>query len=133
MKYQQKDFTLELKTTIQQIESALKEFSEILLRKNQSIFAEKNLDFQASLDIDGYDHYQPGYCSTMVIGISEKAVPNGELINMHLITIWKCHRTILGLDVSKNIPGSKIIGMLVDETLEELKEELEETIEEFLS
>ncbi|EMF45514.1 hypothetical protein B481_3399 [Planococcus halocryophilus Or1] len=52
---------------------------------------------------------------------------------MHVITIWNCARIIFGLSVSKNIPGSKIIGDLVDESLKEIKKELKETIEEFLS
>ncbi|WP_416144609.1 hypothetical protein [Planococcus koreensis] len=133
MKYQEKDFTPELKANIQAMEAALKKHSEILLRENHSIFEEKNLEFYASLDVDGHDHFQPGYRSSIVIGISEKAVPDGDLINMQLITIWQCVRTVLGLEVSTNIPGSKIIGMLVDETLEELKEELAEHIEEFLN
>ncbi|MBB5181590.1 hypothetical protein HNQ44_003055 [Planomicrobium koreense] len=133
MKYQEKSFTPELKAKIQDMESALKEHSKILLQENRFIFEEKNLEFHASLDVDGHNHFQPGYWSSIVIGVSEKAVPDSDLINMQLITIWKCVRTVLGLEVSTNIPGSKIIGMFVDETLEELKEELREYIEEFLS
>lgn len=133
MRYQQKDFTKELKTRIQETELALKEFSQTLLRENKSIFENKNLEFDADLDIVGYDHFQPGYCSTIAIGISDKTVTNGELIDLHLITIWECQRTILGLSTSKKIPGSKIIGEYLDESLEEIQEELKEYIEEFVS
>lgn len=133
MKYQQKDFTKELKTQIQQMECALKEYSVMLLRENKSIFENRNLEFDTGFDTNGFDHFQPGYCSTISIGITDKVDSNGELLNLHVITIWECQRSLFGLPVSKNIPGSKIIGELVDEPLKELKEELKEYIEEFLS
>lgn len=133
MKYQQKDFTKELKTKIQQVESALKEHSMILLRENKSIFENRNFEFDAGFDINGSDHFQPGYCSTISIGITDKINPTGELLNLHVITIWECQRSLLGLPVSKNIPGSKIVGEFVDEPLKEIKEELKGYIEEFLS
>lgn len=133
MKYQQKDFTQELKTKIQQMESPLKKHSETLLRENKSIFENRNLEVYADFDIDGLDYFQPGYCSSISIGIADKINPPGEFINLHEIKIWECQRSLLGLPVSKNIPGSKIIGELVDESFEELKEELKEYIEEFLS
>lgn len=133
MRYQQKDFTNELKTRIQETESALKEHRETLLRENKSIFENKNLEFDAGFDIDGYDHFQPGYCSTIAIGISFKTVTNGELIDLHQIKIWESQRTFLGQSISKNIPGSKVVGDFLDESLEEIQEELKEYIEDFLS
>lgn len=133
MKYQQKDFTQELKTKIQQMEYALKEHGVSLLRENKSVFDNRTLEFDAGFDANGSDHFLPGYCSTFSIGITDKINQTGELLNVHVITIWECQRSLLGLPVSKNIPGSKIIGELVDESLKELKEELKETIEEFLS
>ncbi|MFC4712988.1 hypothetical protein [Planococcus dechangensis] len=133
MKYQQKDFTQELKTKIQQLEYALKEHSVTLLRENKSVFDNRNIEFDAGFDIEGSDHFQPGYCSTFSISITDQINPTGELLNLHVITIWECQRSLFGLPVSKNIPGSKITGELVDESLKELKEELQEYIEEFLS
>ncbi|ANU09080.1 hypothetical protein A1A1_00755 [Planococcus antarcticus DSM 14505] len=133
MKYQQKNFAEELKIKIQEMESALKEHSEIVLRENKFIFENRNLEFYVGFDLDGSDHFQPGYCSTISIGISDKFNPDGELINLHIITIWECQRRVLGLPISKNIPGSKIIGEFPDESLEEIKEELKEYIEEFLN
>lgn len=115
------------------MESALKEHSEILLRENKSIFENRNLEFYAEFNIDGSDHFQPGYSATISIGIADKIDPESELINLHVITIWECQRSLLGFPVLKNIPGSKIIGELVDESLKEIKEELKEYIEEFLS
>lgn len=78
MKYQQKDFTQELETKIQKMELALKEHSEILLRENKSIFENRNLDFYADFVIDGSDHFQPGYYSTIFIGIADKSI---QLVN----------------------------------------------------
>lgn len=133
MKYHQKDFNQELKTKIQEIESALKEHSEVLLRENKFFFENRNHEFYADFDIDGLNHFQPGYSSTLSIGIADKINPDGDLINLHVLPIWKCERVILGLPVSKNVPGSKIIGELTDESVKEIKEELKEYIEEFLS
>lgn len=133
MKYQQKDFTQELKTKIQQMEYALKEHSLTLLRENNFVFDNRKLKFDAGFDMEGSDHFQPGYCSTISIGITDEINLTGELLNLHVITIWECQRSLFGLPVSKNIPGSKVTGELVDESLKELKEELKESVEDFLS
>ena len=133
MKHQQKEFTQELKVKIQQMEDALKEHSKTLLKENKPIFENRNLEFDAGLDMKGSDHFQPGYCSSISIGITHKTNPTGELLDLHIITIWKCQRSLLGLPVSKKITRSKIIGEIVDESLKELKEELKEHIEEYLS
>lgn len=133
MKYQQKDFTQELKKKILEMESTLKEHSMILLRENKSIFENRNLEFNAGFDTNGSDHFQPGYYSTISMGVTDKNNPTGELLNLHVITIWECQQNLLGLPVSKNIPGSKIIGELVEESLKEIKEEVKEYIELFLS
>ncbi len=133
MKYLQKDFTQSLKANIQNTESALKEYSDFLLSENKSIFAAKNLEFHADFDVDGINHFQTGYQSTVSIGVSEIAKPTDELIHFHFITIWKCQRRILGFPTSKNRFGSQLIGEFVEESIEEIKEELNEYIEEFLS
>lgn len=132
MKYQQKDFTKELKIKIKNIESALKEHIEKLLNENKSVFSKKNLEFDADFNKEGDDPFNPGYSSSVAIGISDKTDKNGELIDLHIIKIWECERTLLGMPISKHIRGSKIIGELLDESLEEIKEELKEYIEEVL-
>lgn len=132
MKYQQKDFTEELKIKIKNIESALKEHIEKLLNENKSVFSKKNLEFDADFNKEGDDPFNPGYSSSVAIGISDKTDKNGELIDLHIIKIWECERTLLGMPISKHIRGSKIIGELLDESLEEIKEELKEYIEEVL-
>jgi hypothetical protein len=129
MKYQQKDFTSELMGKIKNTEQALKDHIEKLLSENKPVFAKKRLDFEAGFDIEGNDPFQPGYCSSISIGISDES---DELTDLHIIKIWECDRYFLGLHISKNIPGSKIIGELLDESLDEVKIELKEYIEELL-
>jgi hypothetical protein len=133
MKYQQKDFTDELGIKIKNTELALKEHMDTLLSKNKPVFAKKNLEFDADFSREGNDPFQPGYSSSIAIGISDKNDKSGELIDLHLIKIWECERSLLGMPISRNIPGSKIIGELLDETLDEVKEELKEYIEELLN
>ncbi|WP_209369602.1 hypothetical protein [Priestia megaterium] len=132
MKYQQKDFTEELNLKIKNTESALKEHIEKLLNEKKSVFAKKKLEFYADFDKEGDDPFKPGYSSSVAISISDKTDKNDELIDLHIIKIWECERTLIGMPISKHIPGSKISGELLDESLEEIKEELREYIEEVL-
>ncbi|MBB6451733.1 hypothetical protein HNQ94_000154 [Salirhabdus euzebyi] len=129
MKYVHKDFDEELKARIQQIESALKELSEIILKENKSRFAEKNVDIDADFEQEGNDPFQPGYSSSISVGIADR---DGELIDIHIVRIWECYRSLLGIPISINIPVSKIVGELLDETLVEVNEELKEYVEEAL-
>ncbi|MBA9028573.1 MULTISPECIES: hypothetical protein [Bacillaceae] len=130
MKYQHKDFNVELKEEIKNTESTLKDHIKRLLKENKSVFAKKNLDFDVGFDKEGNDPFKPGYSSSVSIGIADKS---GELIDLHIIKIWVCERSLLGMPISKNIPGSKIIGELLDESVEEVKEELKEYIKEVLN
>lgn len=130
MKFQQTDFTEELKVKIKNTELILKEYIESLLSEYKPVFASKSLEFDAGFDKEGNDPFIPGYCSTISLGIVDE---NEELIDIHIIRVWECERFFLGMAISKNIPGSKIIGELLDETLEDIKEELKEYIDEFLA
>ncbi|WP_066060192.1 hypothetical protein [Robertmurraya korlensis] len=132
MKYQQKDFTEELKMKIKNIESTLIEHIEKLLNENKPVFAKKNLQFDADFNKEGDDPFKPGYSSSVAIGVSDKTDKNSEPIDLHIIKIWECERILLGMPISKQIPGSKIIGELLDESLEEIKEEFKEYFEEIL-
>jgi hypothetical protein len=133
LKYQQKDFTENLKIKIKSTEAELKEQIEKVLTENKSVFAKNNLELDADFDKEGDDPFKPGYRSSVAIGVLDKADKIGELIDLHIIKIWECERTFLGMPISKNIPGSKIIGELLDESVEEIKEELKEYIKEFLN
>jgi hypothetical protein len=130
MKYQHKDFNVDLQEMIKNIESTLKDHIERLLKENKSVFTKKNLVFDAGFDIVGNDPFKPGYSSSVSIGIADKS---GELIDLHIIKKWECQRSLLGMPISKDFPGSKIIGELLDESVEEVKMELKEYIEEVLN
>ncbi|WP_338472511.1 hypothetical protein R4Z10_07145 [Niallia sp. XMNu-256] len=131
MKYQYKDFNMELKEKIKRMESVLKEHVERRLQENKSVFAEKNLDLDAGFDQEGDDPFKPGYRSSVSVGVTDKS--SGEMIDFYMIKIWVCERSLFGMPISKPIPGSKIIGELLDESVEEVKEELQDYIEEVLN
>ena len=129
MKYQQRDFTPELKARVNLVEQKLKDYIERLLNEYESVFAEKNLEMNVGLDKEGIDPFIPGYSSSVSIGIIDES---GELNHLYIIKIWECGRSFLGMSISINIPGSKIIGELLDEKLEEVKIGLKEDLEDLL-
>ncbi|KAB7672066.1 hypothetical protein [Bacillus sp. B1-b2] len=129
MKYQQKDFTEELRKKIETTESSLKKHTEKLLNDYKSIFVKQNLEFDADFDKEGEDPFMPGYISSVAIVISDK---NGDIIDLRIINIWECKLTLLGMRVLNNIPGSKISGELLNESFEEINEELKDYIEDVL-
>lgn len=126
MKYEAKEFTIELKEKITHYELALKDLIANLITEHKSVFTKKGLKLDAGFDKEGDDPFHPGYSSSISIGIS---VESSELIDLHIIKIWECSRYFLGMPVSKKIPGSKIAGELVDESFADLKLELKEYIE----
>ncbi|MGB2994025.1 MAG: hypothetical protein WBB47_15455 [Paenisporosarcina sp.] len=129
MKYQQRDFTPDLKARVNGAELELKDYIERLLYEYKSVFAEKNLEMDVGLDKEGIDPFIPGYSSSVSIGIIDES---GELDNLYIIKIWECGRSFLGMPISFKIPGSKIIGELLDEELEEVKIGLKEDLEDLL-
>lgn len=128
MKYKQTDFTEHLQKEILRMETELQGLCPLILNQYQPLFAVKGLNFDIGFDKKGGEFFEPGYSSSISFAISE----NNGLIEFHLIPIWECHRTFLGLNVSKRIPGSSVYGELVDETIEQIAEEIKESIEEFL-
>jgi hypothetical protein len=132
MKYHQRDFNEELMQKINTIEQTLKDYIEELLSEYKPVFTKKKLKFDAGLDKNGEDPFQPGYLSSVSIGVTDETDESDELMDFHMIRIWECDRYFLGLLISKNIPGCKIIGELMDDTVEEIKTDLKEYIEEML-
>lgn len=129
MKVPQKDFSAALLTSIIETETAMKRLIERLLVKNKSVFAEKKLDLHGEFTKEGNDPFTPDYSSSVSIGVTEE---NGELIDLHTIKIWECHRSFLRISTSKKIPGSTISGELIDETVEDVEKELIEYMSDFL-
>lgn len=130
MKYHQKDFSASLLEEIKNKELVLKNLSKELLDQYKSVLAQKNFNFDTSFDKEGEDPFKPGYSSYISLGLAEKS---GDPIDLHTIQIWNCERFFLGIPTTKKIPGSQIIGELLDETYEEVKEEFNEYIQEYLN
>lgn len=129
MKYLQSDFTPELEKQISKLETELLNEMDVFLREYKPLFAEKNLIFEAEYEREGEHPFSPGYTSSLSFGVSEK---DGELLDLHIIKIWECVSSFLGMPVSKNVPGSKVSGELLDESLEEVRLELADFIQEHL-
>lgn len=129
MKYTQKQFTPELLNHIKQTEQSLGSMLEKITQLYKKKFRNIALQLESSLDREGTNPFDPGYRSSISIGISETG---GDLLDLHTIVIWECQRTFLGLPTGKNIPGSKIIGELLEETIKEIKAELVEYLDEHL-
>lgn len=129
MNITQKDFTPELHSKIEHLETALSQLLIELSNKYDSSFLNEGLKLEFSLEKEGEDCFEPGYHSSVALGISDET---GELIDLHVIPIWKCDLTLLGIPVSKKVIGSKISGELLDESLTEVRQELKEYIKEQL-
>ena len=132
MKFQQNDFTDDLKITIQHTERVLKDYIEELRADYQALLAKGNLALEVNFRKEGDDYFKPGSISSVTIGLSEKTDTYGVLIDIHTITLWECERFFLGIPINKHVPGSKVLGELVDESVDEIKEELKEYLEEFI-
>ena len=130
MKYALKDFNLDLKEKVASNEKALKDLIEKLSIEHEPAFSRKGMKLEAEFDRQGHDPFIPGYSSSISLGISDR---NGELIDLHSIKIWVCGRYFLGMPTSRNIPGSKIEGELIDGTFDEIQSELKEYIAEQLT
>ncbi|MDX5476230.1 MAG: hypothetical protein LPK00_11910 [Bacillaceae bacterium] len=130
MKFLEKDFSLELKEKIIKIEVTLKNSVNRLFGEYKTALAKKGLKLNVDFEIVGDDHFHSEYVSSISVGVMDK---DGELIDLHLIKIWECERYFLGIPVSKGIPGSKLVGELLDESVEDIQLELKEYLEEHLS
>ncbi|WP_066172576.1 hypothetical protein [Bacillus marinisedimentorum] len=130
MKYQQKQFNTRLRDNIQSTEKKLESRLENVKNAYTSDFVKINLVLDADFDKEGIDPFTPGYRSAISIGISDETE---ELIDLHVIKIWECDRYFLGMPTSRNLPGSKVAGELIEETPEEVKKEIHEYIKEILN
>ncbi|MBM7702979.1 hypothetical protein [Metabacillus iocasae] len=130
MKYEHKEFTLTLKEIIQQKEKQVQVLLEQMKNEHVARFEQLDLTLEAEFERVGIDPFQPGYSSSISIGISDL---DNELIDLYTVYIWECDRSFLGLTILKNLPGSKVKGELLDESIEELEKELYEYIEDHLT
>lgn len=130
MKYPQKEFNSDLRKLIKNKEKVLTIFVKEYVKKKKPILMEEGLLLEAEFVIEGNDPFIPGYNSSISVCISES---EGEPLDLHIIYIWECNCTFLGVPIGRWIPGSKITGELIDETVEEIEQELTLFLEELVS
>lgn len=130
MKYPQKEFNSDLRKLIKNKEKLLTIFIKEYVKNKKPILMEEGLLLEAEFVMEGNDPFIPGYNSSISIGISES---EGEPLDIHIIYIWECNCTFLGVPIGRRIPGNKITGKLIDETVEEIEKELTLFLEELVS
>ena len=129
MKYQERDFTLELKEKIQCMEKEIERISLELYKEYSHLYIEKNMELDMGLVKGKENPFETGYDSSVAMAVLDE---EKEMIGFQYITIWKCERIFLGMSIQSNIFGSKKVGEIVDESCDEIEEELKEQLEEFL-
>ncbi|MCP1399799.1 hypothetical protein CN988_26245 [Bacillus thuringiensis] len=129
MNYKEKEFTLDLKEKIINIEQKLRNVSVQLLQKYAPLFVKKDMELFIELEKSKKDTFEIGYKSSILLAVTDA---QGDMIDFYTIPIWECNRHFFGLPVSINLPGSKVMGELIDESEKDIQIELREHLEEFL-
>ncbi|KZE38919.1 hypothetical protein AV656_08440 [Bhargavaea cecembensis] len=129
MKYVELDFTPQLERTIRQKEETLEMLLKATMEKYRPQFEQKGMELDAELDRTKDELFEPGYESSLSLAVLDR---DGELEELHFISIWACRRVFLGLWVNLPLPGSRITGELLDESEEEIRLELQEFLQEYL-
>ncbi|PEA26664.1 hypothetical protein CN923_12715 [Bacillus cereus] len=129
MNYKEKEFTLDLKDKIVNIEQKLRNVSVQLLQNYAPLFIKKDMELFIELEKSKKDTFEIGYKSSILLGVTDA---QGDMIDFYTIPIWECNRHFFGLPVSINLPGSKVIGELIDESEKDIQIELRKHLEEFL-
>lgn len=130
MKYPQKEFNDELRKQFKNKELVFTSFLKEYVREKKPVLMEEGLFLEAEFVIEGNDPFIPGYNSSITVGITES---EGELLDIHIIYIWECTCSFFGVPIERRIPGSKISGELLDETVEEIAKELTLFLDELVS
>ncbi|PEA52726.1 hypothetical protein CON64_22130 [Bacillus pseudomycoides] len=129
MNYKEKEFTLDLKEKIVNIEQKLRNVSVQLLQNYAPLFIKKDMELFIELEKSKKDTFEIGYKSSILLGVTDA---QGDMIDFYTIPIWECNRHFFSLPVSINLPGSKVIGELIDESEKDIQIELRKHLEEFL-
>lgn len=129
MNYKEKEFTLDLKEKIINIEQKLRNVSVQLLQKYAPLFVKKDMELFIELEKSKKDTFEIGYKSSILLAVTDA---QGDMIDFYTIPIWECNRHFFGLLVSINLPGSKVMGELIDESEKDIEIELREHLKGFL-
>lgn len=129
MNYEKKEFTLDLKEKIVNIEQKLRNVSVQLLQNYAPLFIKKDMELFIELEKSKKDTFEIGYKSSILLEVIDA---QGDMIDFYTIPIWECNCHFFGLPVSINLLGSKVIGELIDESEKDIQIELRKHLEEFL-
>jgi hypothetical protein len=128
MRLEQHEFTRTMKGNIMEAERELGKWCDKMNLKYQEIAATKSLDIKFQLSREGYDTFSPYYCSEVTLDVTSM----DKVLDTHRIVIWECQRVFFGVPTKWNIPGSKIVGDLMDYPYENAALELEGHLEAYL-
>lgn len=125
MHFTQEDFTEELLQTISSIEKELLDFSEDFLDSYDPELVHK-YKMEAEFELSGTHPFKLGYHSAVSVIIAGEE----DLMLIRTISIWSCTAHFLGIPVSSKMIGSKLVGELLDDSVESVKTELRNFIRE---
>jgi hypothetical protein len=120
MEYTAKQFTPQLEQHIHTVERSMQELLKSIYAQYKEAFEKKGMEISVGVIREGENAFQPGYHTTIQVGILEK----DEFLDSLFIPIWHCVRTFWGIRSSRKLPGSKITGELLEETEEEITKEV---------
>ena len=120
MEYTAKQFTPQLEQHIHTVERSMQELLKSIYAQYKEAFEKKGMELSVGVIREGENPFQPGYHTTIQVGILEK----DEFLDSLFIPIWHCVRTFWGIRSSRKLPGSKITGELLEETEEEITKEV---------
>ncbi|WP_312471975.1 hypothetical protein [Neobacillus sp.] len=125
MKYLQTDFSSDLNELINTTEHSFYEHSKLLLSEYADLCVKRDRKLTIEVEKYGKDPFMPGYVSIISV-IIKREKDKIKIVG----PIWKCQRTFFGIQLSKNLPGSKVSGELI--TLQDTGNVFKEFIEDNL-
>lgn len=110
MKFSQSQFSNEVKKLIESTEEDFVHHCDVLLKEFKPVFAEKKQRIYIEVIKNGTDVFSTDYISFVLIKI--EPYQKNKSIRIEL-PIWRCQRSIMGIPIEINIPGSRIKGTLI--------------------
>nr|WP_242435382.1 hypothetical protein [Bacillus cereus] len=107
MNYKEKEFTLDLKEKIINIEQKLRNVSVQLLQKYAPLFVKKDMELFIELEKSKKDTFEIGYKSSILLAVTDA---QGDMIDFYTIPIWECNRHFFGLPSFDKSPWKQSNG-----------------------
>ncbi|MGG0032659.1 hypothetical protein ABEX88_13580 [Priestia megaterium] len=89
MEYTAKQFTPQLEQHIHTVERSMQELLKSIYAQYKEAFEKKGMEISVGVIREGDNAFQPGYHTTIQVGILEK----DEFLDSLFIPIWHCVRT----------------------------------------